>query len=141
MFEIMFWPLLALLGLALLSGVYGCQMMWHRVACLGDALSHGALLGIAFGILMGLNENVSLFLLSVLWGLFLWLLTKSRQNTADTIMAFLMQSSMALSVLIFSLLGKDIEMMHAFLGDVLMIDKKDVLRILFLVDAKSLIGK
>ena len=76
MFEMMLYPFLALLGIALLSGAYGCQMVWHRVACLGDALSHGALLGLAVGALVGLNEDVSLFVLSVAWAFFLWFLTK-----------------------------------------------------------------
>ena len=130
MFEIMFCPLLALVCLALIAGAYGSQMMWHKVACLGDTMSHGALLGLAVGLLFGFNENVSLLLLSAFWGLFLWLLTKSRQNTTDTIMAFLMQTSMALAILFFTFSGQDSEMMHAFLGDVLMTDKKDVLFIL-----------
>ena len=81
MFEMMLYPMLALFGVALLSGAYGCQMMWHKVACLGDTLSHGALLGIAFGALTGLNENLSLFLLSVVWAFFLWLLSKKGENT------------------------------------------------------------
>lgn len=129
MFEIMFYPFLALLGVSFLSGPYGCQMMWHKVACLGDTLSHGALLGLACGALIGLNEGLSLFLLSVIWGFFLWLLTKNRQNSSDTIMAFLMQISMALAILVFSFLGQNTELMHAFLGDILMIEKTDVFMI------------
>jgi len=129
MLEIIFYPLLALLGIAFLCGAYGCQMMWHKVACLGDTMSHGALLGLAVGMLFGFNESISLFLLSVFWGFFLWLLTKNRQNTTDTVMAFLMQASMAFAILLFVFCGQDSEMMHAFLGDVLMVDKTDVLRI------------
>ena len=129
MFEMMLYPMLALLGVALLSGAYGCQMIWHKVACLGDTLSHGALLGIAFGAFTGLNENVSLFLLSVVWAFFLWLLSKKGENTTDTIMAFLMQASMALAILFFALAKEGASMMHAFIGDVLMIGAQDVLLI------------
>ena len=129
MFEMMLYPMLALFGVALLSGAYGCQMMWHKVACLGDTLSHGALLGIAFGALTGLNENLSLFLLSVVWAFFLWLLSKKGENTTDTVMAFLMQASMALAILFFALSDDASSMMHAFIGDVLMIGAQDILLI------------
>ena len=134
MFEIMLYPFLALLGTALLSGAYGCQMVWHRVACLGDALSHGALLGLAVGALAGLNEDVSLFVLSVAWAFFLWFLTKNKQNTLDTVMAFLMQASMSLAIVLFSLSGGQGQsaLMHAFLGDILIIGPDELLHILLL---------
>ena len=132
MFEIMLYPLLALLGIALLSGAFGSQMIWHRVACLGDALSHGALLGLSVGALLGINENVALFILSATWGFFLWLLTKNKQNTLDTIMAFLMQASMALAIILFSLSSTGHghnALMHAFLGDILMINTQNLIQI------------
>ena len=136
MFEIMFYPFLALLGIALLSGAYGCQMVWHRVACLGDALSHGALLGLAVGALAGLNENISLFVLSVAWAFFLWFLTKNKQNTLDTVMAFLMQASMSLAIVFFALSnggqGKA-ALLHAFLGDILIVSKDELFH-LFILD-------
>ena len=135
MFEIMLYPFLALMGISLLSGAYGCQMVWHRVACLGDALSHGAMLGLAFGALAGLNEDLSLFILSAGWAFFLWFLTKNRQNSLDTIMAFLMQSSMALSIILFSLAGSgnaNSNLIHAFLGDILIIDSDKLIHLLIL---------
>jgi len=135
MFEIILYPFLALMGISLLSGAYGCQMVWHRVACLGDALSHGALLGLAFGALAGLNEDLSLFALSTGWAFFLWFLTKNKQNSLDTIMAFLMQSSMALSIVLFSLSGSasgHSALMHAFLGDILIIDSEKLIHLLIL---------
>ena len=135
MFEIMLYPFLALMGIALLSGAYGCQMVWHRVACLGDALSHGALLGLAFGALMGLNETISLFVLSVTWAFFLWILTKNKQNTLDTVMAFLMQASMSLAIVFFALANSGqghSALMHAFLGDILIVGKNELLYLLIL---------
>ncbi len=130
MFDLMFYPLLALIGIALLSGAYGCQMVWHKVACLGDALSHGALLGLAFGLLIGINETLSLFVLSLLWAVVLWYLTKSKQNSADTVMAFLMQASLALAILVFAFSGESSNtMMHAFIGDVLLTDASDAIAI------------
>ena len=128
MFDLMLYPLFALLGIAILSGPYGCQMIWHRLACLGDALSHGALLGLSFGMIMNLPKGVSLFVLSVIWALFLWLLTRKKKASTDTILAFLTQSSMALAILFYAF-DRDgsAPLMHAFLGDVLLTAKSDVL--------------
>ncbi len=128
MFDLMLYPLLALLGIAILSGPYGCQMIWHKLACLGDALSHGALLGLSFGLIMHLPKSVSLFVLSVFWALFLWLLTYKKKASTDTILAFLTQSSMALAILLYAIGGDtNAPLMHAFLGDVLLTSKSDVL--------------
>ena len=133
MFDVMLYPLLALMGISLLSGAYGCQMIWHRLACLGDALSHGALLGLALGMMMHMPKSLSLFVLSVIWALLLWLLTKKRKATTDTIMAFLTQASMCLAILLYAI-GKNntTPLMHAFLGDVLLISASDVIFILLL---------
>ena len=135
MFEIMLYPFWVLIGIALLSGAYGCQMVWHRVACLGDALSHGALLGLAVGALAGLNENISLFVLSVAWAFFLWFLTKNKQNTLDTVMAFLMQASMSLAIVFFALSNNGqghSALMHAFLGDILIVGPDELFHVLIL---------
>lgn len=133
MFDIMLYPLLALTGVALLSGAYGCQMIWHKMSCLGDALSHGALLGIAVGLLMGMPKNISLLILSVIWAVFLCLMTYKKKTSTDTILAFLTQASLALAILLYATAGENgMHLMHAFLGDVLLTTKQDVIFILFL---------
>ena len=128
MFEIMLYPLFAMLAISLLAGAYGCQMIWHKLSCLGDALSHGALLGIAAGMLLNLPRTVSLFALSLVWALFLWLMTNKKKASTDTILAFLTQASMALAILFYAISGNSqAPLMHAFLGDVLLVGQKEVL--------------
>ena len=130
MFDLMLYPLLALIGISLLSGAYGCQMVWHRLACLGDALSHGAMLGLACGILMHWSQTASILLLSVIWGFFLWLMTRRKKASTDTILAFLTQASMALAILLYSFaLESQTPLMHAFIGDVLLTSKQEVITI------------
>jgi zinc transport system permease protein len=43
--------LLAGLGIAAVTGVLGCFVVWRRMAYFGDSLAHSALLGIALGVL------------------------------------------------------------------------------------------
>ncbi|MEL0264471.1 MAG: metal ABC transporter permease, partial [Synechococcus sp.] len=54
--------LLAGIGLALMAGPLGCFVIWKRMAYFGDTLSHGALLGVALGLLFELHLELSVFL-------------------------------------------------------------------------------
>ncbi|MEL6747120.1 MAG: metal ABC transporter permease, partial [Pseudomonadota bacterium] len=44
--------ILAGVGLACVAGPLGCIVVWRRLAYFGDTLAHGALLGIAIGLLL-----------------------------------------------------------------------------------------
>lgn len=128
MVDLMLYPMLALLGIAILAGPYGCQMVWHRLACLGDTLSHGALFGLSFGLIIHLPKSISLFVLSVVLALFLWLLTRKKKASTDTVLVFLAQASMALAILLYSMKGDgNTPLMQAFLGDVLLTSQSDVM--------------
>ncbi len=43
------------IGVALLAGPLGCFVVWRRMAYLGDSLAHGALLGVALGLALGID--------------------------------------------------------------------------------------
>ena len=55
--------LLAGIIVALVAGVMGCFVVWRRMAYFGDSLAHSALLGVAFGIALGINLNLSIIIL------------------------------------------------------------------------------
>ena len=126
----MFWEaFIGLLGITIFIGPLGCLMMWNRVACLGDTLSHGAVLGLSLGILMGINPLFSLFVMTFLWA---YLIGKNTRHYApDTIMAFLAQASLAISILLFSFLpNENMNLMEAFVGNILLITRTDLYLIL-----------
>ena len=50
--------------LTLMTGPLGCFMVWRRLSYFGDTLAHGALLGIALSLLVGLATQLSVFLVA-----------------------------------------------------------------------------
>ena len=111
--------LLAGLGIALISGVIGCFVLWRRMAYFGDSLAHSALLGIGFGLALNISPHLgtalicSLFALSLLW------LQQKKMLTTDTVLGILAHGALASGVVIMSLLNQRIDL-HAYLfGDIL----------------------
>ena len=60
MADFILYALIAGLSLALVAGPLGSLIVWRRMSYFGDTLAHSALLGIALGILMNLNLQISI---------------------------------------------------------------------------------
>src|SRR5579871_4268272 len=58
-------------GIALVAGPLGCIVVWRRMAYFGDTLSHAALMGVALGILFGIDVTVGVIATGVLIALLL----------------------------------------------------------------------
>ena len=59
MTDFLAYALLAGLGVALVAGPLGCFVVWRRMAYFGDTLAHSALLGVALGVLLEVNLNIT----------------------------------------------------------------------------------
>src|SRR5690348_14886292 len=62
---------LAGIGVALVAGPLGSFVVWRRMAYFGDTLSHSALLGVALGILLGVNLSLAVLVLCMALALLL----------------------------------------------------------------------
>ncbi|HUR47593.1 MAG TPA: metal ABC transporter permease [Candidatus Saccharimonadales bacterium] len=120
--------LLAGILLGPLCAFLGVFATARRMAFFSDTISHGALAGIALGLWIGFaNPTVSLVLVSLLVaGIMLWL----KENTEllnDTIMALLLSGSVAIGIIILSLLQSRPGDIHRYLfGDILAIGWSEV---------------
>src|SRR3954468_7886067 len=120
--------LLAGLLLGPLCALLGVFATARRMAFFSDTISHGALAGIALGLWIGLvNPTITLVLVSLLLaGIMLWL----KENTellTDTIMALLLSGSVAVGIIILSLLQSRPGDIHRYLfGDILAIGWPEV---------------
>jgi zinc transport system permease protein len=47
-------------GVVLLAGPLGCFIVWRRMAYFGDSLAHSALLGVALGLILGINPTLGI---------------------------------------------------------------------------------
>lgn len=121
--------LIACVALGLGSGPIGVLLMLRRMSLVGDAMSHAVLPGAAIGFLiagglslpaMGLGGLVAGLTVALLSGL----VSRSTPLREDASFASFYLTSLALGVLIVSLRGSNIDLLHVLFGTILAIDAK-----------------
>ena len=119
--------LIASLALGLGAGPIGVLLMLRRMSLMGDAMSHAVLPGAAIGFLiagglslplMGLGGLVAGLSVAVLSGL----VSRTTSLKEDASFASFYLTSLALGVLIVSLRGSNIDLLHVLFGTILAID-------------------
>ena len=128
--------LVASLALGLGSGPVGVLLMLRRMSLVGDAMSHAVLPGAAIGYLvagglslpaMGLGGMAAGLGVALLSGL----VSRTTELREDASFATFYLASLALGVLIVSLKGSNVDLLHVLFGTILAIDDEA----LFLVGA------
>lgn len=118
--------LVACLALGLGSGPIGILLMLRRMSLVGDAMSHAVLPGAAIGFLvsglslpaMGIGGLVAGVAVALLSGL----VSRTTNLREDASFASFYLTSLALGVLIVSLRGSSIDLLHVLFGSILAID-------------------
>ncbi|EEF57687.1 metal ABC transporter permease [Pedosphaera parvula] len=122
--------LLAALCLGPLCALLGVFVIARRMAFFSDTVSHSALAGVALGFWLGFAEpTVPMVGFSLLVAAAMMWLKERTELLSDTIMALLLSGSVALGVIILSLLhGRNYqgELERYLFGDILAIEWKDV---------------
>lgn len=114
-------------GVAVAAGPLGCIMVWRRMAYFGAALSHSALLGVALGLLLGMNVSLAVLLFCVLLGVLLFLLERQRVLPRDTLLGILAHASLAVGLVVVSFMeGLRIDLMGYLFGDILAVSAADL---------------
>jgi len=122
--------LLAGLGVAAMAGPLGCFVVWRRMAYFGDSLAHNALLGVALGLLLGIDPTLGVAFASVALALLLVLLQRQKLLASDTLLGILAHSGLALGLVVLSFM-RDVRVdLFAYLfGDLLAVRPLDILYI------------
>ncbi|ACB93836.1 metal ABC transporter permease [Beijerinckia indica] len=119
--------LVASVALGLGSGPVGVLLMLRRMSLVGDAMSHAVLPGAAIGFLiagglslpaMGLGGLIAGLSVALLSGL----VSRTTALREDASFASFYLTSLALGVLIVSLRGSNIDLLHVLFGTILAID-------------------
>ena len=119
--------LLAGIGLALMAGPLGCFVIWKRMAYFGDTLSHGALLGVALGLLFELHLELSVFLVCSLIAVTLFLLQRRASISSDALLGILAHASLAIGLVVLSLMTWiRVDLMGLLFGDILAVSQRDL---------------
>ncbi|MBE1237753.1 metal ABC transporter permease [Phaeovibrio sulfidiphilus] len=122
--------LIAGAGVALVSGPLGCFVVWRRMAYFGDAMAHGALLGVALGVASGAGPFVGAVVFALCASALLARLAARRSLGIDAWLGVLAHGSLALGLVAVSLMATRVDLMSLLLGDVLAVSWTDVLVIL-----------
>ena len=120
--------LVACLALGLGSGPVGVLLLLRRMSLVGDAMSHAVLPGAAVGFLfaglslpaMGLGGLIAGLAVALLSGL----VTRTTVLREDASFASFYLSSLAAGVLIVSMRGSNIDLLHVLFGTILAIDAR-----------------
>jgi len=119
--------LTACVALGIGSGPIGVLLMLRRMSLVGDAMSHAVLPGAAIGFLiagglslpaMGLGGIVAGLIVALLSGL----VSRTTVLKEDASFASFYLASLALGVLVVSLRGSNIDLLHVLFGTILAID-------------------
>lgn len=134
--------LVACLALGIGSGPIGIFLMLRRMSLIGDAMSHAVLPGAAVGFLvsglslpaMGLGGLIAGLAVALLSGL----VSRSTNLREDASFASFYLTSLALGVLIVSMRGSSVDLLHVLFGSILAIDTPALLLIASIVSLTAL---
>ncbi len=119
--------LAAALGVALVAAPLGCFVVWRRMAYFGATLAHSALLGIALGILMGVDPALGVAASAITIALIVTLFERQRLIGRDTLLGILAHAGLALGLVALSFTeGPRIDLMATLFGDVLAVSTTDL---------------
>ena len=114
-------------GVALVAGPLGCFVVWRRMAYFGATLSHAALLGVALGLLVGIDPMLGVGVFCVCLAVLLVGLERQRLLASDTLLGIMAHATLALGLILFGLMEHlRVDLMAYLFGDVLAIGTGDL---------------
>jgi zinc transport system permease protein len=120
--------LLGGLGVAAVAGPLGCFVVWRRMAYFGDALAHGALLGIALAFLLELDLNLVTLLYFAAFSLALAALQAQQRLASDTVLGILSHAALGLGLVVLSFMERlRVDLLGYLFGDILAVSREDLL--------------
>jgi len=127
MIDFFLYALLAGVGVALVAGPLGCFVVWRRMAYFGDTLAHSALLGVALGVLLGVNMSITVTAVPLIMALGLVVLEQRGFLSLDTLLGILSHSALAAGLVVISILPDvRVDLMSLLFGDLLSVTIDDL---------------
>ena len=115
---------------AVLSGLLGSFVVWRRLAYFGDTLAHTALLGVAVGVIAGLDVTVGVVAVCAAVAVLLVFLSEGRRFSSDTVLGILSHGTLAIGLLaVAATEGPRVDLAAYLFGDILAVTRDDLLGI------------
>ncbi len=117
--------------IAVLASISGVFVVLKRYSLIGETLAHSALVGVAVGLVAGLNPLWMAVVIAILSS---WLIEYLRSNFAlysDAVLSIFLSGALALAVIIVSLGGAFNNSLFSYLfGSILSVSNEDIITIL-----------
>jgi zinc transport system permease protein len=122
------WRALAAgIGVALLCGPLGSFVVWRRLAYFGDTLAHAALLGVAVGIIIGVDFTIGVVAVCAAVAVLLVFMSEWRRFSGDTVLGILSHGTLAVGLLAVAMAeGPRIDLTAYLFGDILAVGTGDL---------------
>ena len=117
---------LAGVGVAVITGVMGCFVVWRRMAYFGDSLAHSALLGVALGFAVGIAVNIGIIIICSIFAVLLLWLQQKKVLATDTLLGILAHSALSIGMVTISVMGQRIDLHSILFGDILTITRSEL---------------
>lgn len=122
--------LIAGLGVAAMSGMLGCFIVWQRLAYFGDTIAHAALLGVVLGLLLNIPLELSIIIVSLAIALGIAWMQHHRHFAVDTLLGIAAHGALALGLVLLALSREiTVDINHYLFGDILAASSQDAARI------------
>ncbi len=117
---------LAGIGVACVAGPLGCFVVWRRMAYLGEATSHAAILGVALSLAFSISIFSGTLLVALLVAFSISALA-GRGLAVDTTLGVIAHASLAVGLVAVSFLpGVRVDLSTYLFGDILAVGKSDL---------------
>lgn len=122
--------LFAGIGVALMAGPLGCFIVWQRLAYFGDTMSHSALLGVAFALLLNIDTVLGVFLVAVLVSVALFILQAKEKLSGDSLLGILSHATLAIGLILIGFMTwTNVDMNSYLFGDILAVSRTDLVTV------------
>lgn len=114
------------LMLALAAGPLSCVVSWSRLAYFGDAVAHGALLGVVFALMINMETGPWIAVAALAQAGLLYALNKRGLLGSDTLLGVVSHGALALAMVLLSWKGQAVDAQAYLFGDILAVTWTDV---------------
>jgi zinc/manganese transport system permease protein len=112
----------------LTGGLLGSFTILRQLSFFSDALGHSALLGISFGLLLGLNPSAILLPFAVVFALVVTFLLERTHLWTDALLNIIYSASLAIAIITLSFVGEyKGGINHLLFGDILAVRNSDLI--------------
>lgn len=119
--------LVAGIGVAIVAGPLGCFVVWRKMAYFGATLSHSALLGVALGLLIGIDPMLGVAIQCLLIVPALIMLERMSPLSIDSQLGILAHGTLALGLVIFGFMTWiRIDLTSYLFGDILAVSTREI---------------